>query len=130
MLGLIGVEEERLDEIIELKLRSAKIELAKAQQKGIFPIISYSYYEYANSLKDKDKASALLFTEYALEFANLDIYFPVKRSFFDFIKRVNRKVLFVFFLGLFAGIILMWRPGNDYKTLQTPPKKRLRGKKR
>lgn len=130
VLGLIGVEEERLDEIIELKLRSAKIELAKAQQKGIFPIISYSYYEYANSLKDKDKASALLFTEYALEFANLDIYFPVKRSFFDFIKRVNRKVLFVFFLGLFAGIILMWRPGNDYKTLQTPPKKRLRGKKR
>lgn len=130
ILGLIGVEEERLDELIELKLSSAKRELVKAQQKGIFPIISYSYYEYANSLKEIDDFSSLLFVEYALEFANLDIYFPKKKSIFNLFKRIDRKVLFVFFLGLFAGILLMWRPRNDYKTLQTPPKKRLRGKKR
>ena len=130
ILGLIGVEEERLDELIELKLNSAKREVVKAQQKGIFPIISYSYYEYANSLKEVDDFSSLLFVEYALEFANLDIYFPKKKSVFDLFKRIDRRVLFVFFLGLFAGIILMWRPRSDYKTLQTPRKKRLRGKKR
>lgn len=130
ILGLIGVEEERLDELIELKLNSAKREVVKAQQKGIFPIISYSYYEYANSLKEVDDFSSLLFVEYALEFANLDIYFPKKKSVFDLFKRIDRRVLFVFFLGLFAGILLMWRPRSDYKTLQTPRKKRLRGKKR
>ncbi|MBW3004658.1 hypothetical protein KY310_02405 [Candidatus Woesearchaeota archaeon] len=81
VLGVIGVEDEELGELIDLKLGIVKKSLIKAEQKGIFPIISYSYYEYANSLKEKDKFSALLFTEYALEFANLDVYFPKKELF-------------------------------------------------
>jgi hypothetical protein len=130
VLGIIGIEEDELGELIDLKLGIVKKNLVKAEQEGIFPIISYSYYEYANSLKDKDKYSALLFTEYALEFANLDIYFPKKRTVWDILKRVDRKMLLVFFLGLFAGILLMWSTKKEHKTLQTSPKKRLRGKKR
>ncbi|MBW3001655.1 hypothetical protein KY338_00675 [Candidatus Woesearchaeota archaeon] len=130
VLAVIGVEDKELDELIDLKLDIVRKSLIKAEQKGIFPIISYSYYEYANSLKEKDKFSALLFTGYALEFANLDIYFPKKRTVQDIIKRVDRKMLLIFFLGLFAGILLMWSTKKEHKTLQTSPKKRLRGKKR
>ncbi|MBD3303576.1 hypothetical protein GF343_00360 [Candidatus Woesearchaeota archaeon] len=130
VLGIIGIENKELDELIDLKLDIVRKNLIKAEQEGIFPIISYSYYEYANSLKEKDKYSALLFTEYALEFANLDIYFPKKRTVWDILKKVDRKMLLVFFLGLFAGILLMWSTKKEHKTLQTSPKKRLRGKKR
>ena len=130
ILSMIGVEDKELDEVIDLKLGIVKQNLIKAQQKGIFPIISYSYYEYANSLKEKDKFSALLFSEYALEFANLDIYFPKKRKVLDILKRIDKKMLLIFFLGLAAGILLMWPAKSKYKTLQTSPKKHLRGKKK
>jgi uncharacterized protein len=135
VLGLVGVEDDRIDELLDLKLNIVKQTLVKTQKKGIFPIISYSYYEYANSLKESEKLpdsfSALLFSEYALEFANLDIYFPKKeKTLLTVVKKIDRKLMLMFFLGLLAGIILMWRPKKEYKTLQTPPKKRLRGKKR
>lgn len=131
ILGLVGVEDERLDELLELKLDIVKKALVKTQQKGIFPIISYPYYEYSSSLKDIDESSAFLFSEYALEFANLDIYFPQKkRTLLSVLNKVDKKILIIFVLGIAAGILLMWKPKEKYKTLQTPPKKRLRGKKR
>ena len=131
ILGLIGVEDERLDELLDLKLTIVKKTLVKTQQKGIFPIISYPYYEYSNSLRDIDESSAFLFSEYALEFANLDIYFPPKeKNLLNILKRIDKKILVIFILGIIAGILLMWSPKEKYKTLQTPPKKRLRGKKR
>ncbi|MBI5064623.1 hypothetical protein HZA97_00165 [Candidatus Woesearchaeota archaeon] len=76
VVSLLGVPEERLKEILDIKLSLAQKALVRAQQKGIFPLISYSYYEYADSLKEFDVQSALLYAEYALEFATLDIYFP------------------------------------------------------
>ena len=49
--------------------------LAKAQAQGIFPLIGYSYFEYANALRTEDPYSALLFAEYANELSGLDVYF-------------------------------------------------------
>ncbi len=80
ILSLVGVEERSLNDVIALKLDIVKETIIKSQQKGVFPIIGYSYYEYANSLKEFDKSSALLFAEYALELSNLDIYFPKKKA--------------------------------------------------
>lgn len=75
ILSAIGVDEERVDRVIDIKLAVAKQSLARAQQQGIFPLVAYSYYEYAQSLRNTDKYSSLLFSEYALELGNLDIYF-------------------------------------------------------
>ncbi len=110
VLGLIGVEESRLDELIELKLEIVKQSLARAQKKGIFPIIGYSYYEYGNSLKSIDKYSVLLFSEYALEFSNMDIYFPKKgRRHVDLLKELlSAELLIAFSAGLAIGLIIMW----------------------
>ncbi|MBI2581426.1 hypothetical protein HYV85_06530 [Candidatus Woesearchaeota archaeon] len=65
---------ENLTALIAKKLEAAEASIVRQTGKREFPIISYSYYEYANTLKQSDQPSALLFSEYALELSNLDIY--------------------------------------------------------
>lgn len=139
LLSLLGVEEARLGDLIELKLRVAKLALTKAQAKEVFPIIAYSYYEYADSLKDFDPASSLLFAEYALELANLDLYFHKnqadgqKTAFSGSYKLQSYLVVAVLLLLALLLFVTGWRRTSSRKrekTLQAPPKRRLRGKKR
>ena len=80
LLSVVGVREEEIDGIVERKLDAAKTIIARQSNKEIFPVVGYSYYEYANSLQGDDRFSALLFSEYALEFSNLDIYFKSERK--------------------------------------------------
>jgi predicted S18 family serine protease len=79
LVTLLGVKEEFMDELLKQKLMSTKRAITSQIDNGIFPIIAYSYYEYANSLAQENKYSALLYSEYALELSNIDIYF-VKKS--------------------------------------------------
>jgi len=106
LLNLLGVEESRFEEVTDTKLAIVKDELSRTQEKGIFPIIAYSYYEYASSLRSIDKVSSLLFSEYALELASLDIYFdhPKKKASFEpFIKTKSAA----FFGGLAIGALII-----------------------
>ncbi len=128
ILSAVGVKEERVDELLNLKLDIVKKGLIRSQKEGVFPIIGYSYYEYARSLADFDQFSALLFSEYALEFSSLDIYFDEKKL-KKALPRFDKKLLIAFLIGLLLGISLLL-PKRNFKTLQTPPRKRLRGKKR
>ncbi|MBI2176711.1 hypothetical protein HYU40_05215 [Candidatus Woesearchaeota archaeon] len=65
---------ENLTKLVSNKLKAAKESIVRQTSEGDFPIISYSYYEYSNSLKDTDLPSALLYSEYALELSNLQVY--------------------------------------------------------
>ncbi len=65
---------ENMTKLIGGKLKAAKESIIQQTSNGDFPIISYSYYEYSNSLKGTDQPSALLFSEYALELSNLQVY--------------------------------------------------------
>lgn len=140
LLSLMGVEEERFDEVIDLKLNIARQALMRAQLKNIFPIIAYSYYEYASSLRDFDRVSALLFTEYSLELSNFDIYFEEKRPSVKPVFKLPSKPIFAFLIGLAVGGFFVWfvlfRRNNSvsrsskFQTLQAPRERRLRGKKR
>jgi predicted S18 family serine protease len=104
ILSAVGVTQERVREYIDLKLGIAKFALFKAYKKDVFPMIGYSYYEYANSLKNSDPYAALLFAEYALEFSSFDIYFSNPPGIlFD----VNKESLFAFLTGLFLGILVL-----------------------
>ena len=103
ILSVFGVDSAQYKNIVERKLEIVKNNIARESAKGIFPILGYSYYEYANSLKDGDALSALLYSEYALELGNLDIYF--KETDGKKIKfNVDKKLLIAFFSGLAAGI--------------------------
>ncbi len=75
ILGVSGVGESQVSKVVEKKLEVAKEVILKQAERGNFPILGYSYFEYANNLKEDDLYSALLFAEYALEVSNLDMYF-------------------------------------------------------
>nr|MCK4929650.1 hypothetical protein [Nanoarchaeota archaeon] len=111
LLSSISIDKDQVEELAEEKLRAAKKVIVKEQSRDIFPIMGYSYYEYASSLKENgDAVSSLIFAEYALELGNIEIYFP-KKGFK--LPRINYSlVLFfasAFILGVAIGIIITAR---------------------
>lgn len=102
-LSTIGAKEEEIPEIVKRKLEAAKAVIASQESKKIFPIVGYSYYEYANSLQETDKYSALLFSEYALEFSNLDVYFRQKTDKIQLQRTTKESKTTIYFA---AGIII------------------------
>lgn len=102
ILNFFGVESEQYGNLLERKLEIVKNSIGEQTSKGVFPILSYSYYEYANSLKETDTLSALLYSEYALEYSNLGIYFreeKAKSPRFDF----RLSPLGIFIIGVLVG---------------------------
>ena len=112
--SLLGVTEDKLDELLDRKLEAARRAIAGQEKKDIFPILGYSYYEYARSLRSSNKYSALLYAEYALELSNLDVYFTGKKTFH---LSVPREWLVIFLCGIIVGFII-----NDLVRLLTRKK--------
>jgi predicted S18 family serine protease len=117
VLSVFGVDGAQYKNIVDRKLDIVRDSIAKQSAKGIFPILGYSYYEYANSLKESDVYSALLYSEYALELGNLDIYFKEgnggKKS-----LNVDARALGIFLAGILAGLLaasLIKRKGAEFK---------------
>ena len=84
-----------------------KLELVKnviANNKNFFPIIGYSYYEYAGVLKEEDPTSALIFLEYASELSNLDLYF--KSEVKSITSYIDFGLILIFSGGLILGIVI------------------------
>ena len=104
ILSVFGVDSSQYKNIVERKLEIVKNNIATEAAKGIFPILGYSYYEYANSLKESDVFSALLYSEYALEFGNLDIYFKESNGKKKVIN-IDKNLLSVFLAGILVGVI-------------------------
>ncbi len=101
LLNALGVDQEEIPELLTEKLNAAKRTIIRNSNKGIFPIIGYSYYEYAASLKETDPYSALLYAEYALELSNLDIYFNKEPAIPKKEIKIDRLIV-----GLAGGIII------------------------
>jgi uncharacterized protein len=108
ILNTLGTEESDLKETTEKRLEVIRNNIIKEQKKGIFPVVGYSYYEYADDLKDNDIYSSMLFTEYSLELSNLDIYFKKDGKNVNFMlileKNIMKTVIFAFSLGILIGI--------------------------
>ncbi|MBI4150215.1 hypothetical protein HY488_02305 [Candidatus Woesearchaeota archaeon] len=101
--SLLGLPEEKVDELLTRKLAAAKRTIVEQQEKDMFPILGYSYYEYANSLRPHNKYSALLYAEYALELSNLDVYFKTKKA---FRFNVPREWWVIFIGGIIVGFMI------------------------
>jgi uncharacterized protein len=102
ILSTMSVMPEKILLLLDQKLNSAKNVIAGQTQNGIFPIFGYSYYEYANTLKSKNKQSALLYAEYSIELSNLDIYFEKAQK---PVIHVNYFLIWFFVLGFVAGVV-------------------------
>lgn len=122
IVGSIGIKEDRLNNLTAKKIEIVDKNLAKQASKGIFPIVGYSYYEYAKSLKEEDTYSAMLYLEYALELGNLDIYFQKEEYVIK--KKINidtdRAKLRVLIMGLVMGLIVGFLIGVKTRKQKTP----------
>ncbi|HLC85345.1 MAG TPA: S16 family serine protease, partial [Candidatus Nanoarchaeia archaeon] len=97
VISVIGTKEEALKAVLDQKLLLARQAIVQSQTKGVFPIIGYSYYEYAQALAQDDVVSALRFTQYATELSGLDLYVHPKSS---IRVSIDYKALSVFVAGL------------------------------
>jgi len=104
LLNLMGVDEDNVEELISQKLSIVKNTIAKQVNNNIFPIVGYSYYEYADTLKEDDPYSALLYSEYALELSNLDMYFNGRKT--TKTLNINPSLILIFFVGLLIGVLI------------------------
>ena len=92
--------------MIKQKLNIIKNNIIEQQQKSVFPVVGYSYYEYADDLKERDIFSSMLFAEYSLELSNLDIYFEEKNKKIDFNIEIKYNVVIGFILVFVAGLLI------------------------
>ncbi len=104
LLSSRSIDQSQADSFIEHKLKVAKWNIAEEINDGIFPVLAYSYYEYADSLKETDKYSALLYSEYALELSNLDIYFKGRQK--AFVYSFERKIIVLVLAAGLGGVVL------------------------
>ncbi|MBW2996392.1 hypothetical protein KY332_03770 [Candidatus Woesearchaeota archaeon] len=103
VLSVVGVAEDQMDAVFDNKLEAVKRVIAEQQEKNIFPILGYSYYEYASYLKEENIMGALVYSEYALELSNLDIYFNKERKFR--VAFVDREKLMLLLGGIVLGVM-------------------------
>ncbi|MEW5897343.1 MAG: S16 family serine protease [Nanoarchaeota archaeon] len=80
VLSSLGLSEESFNDFFESKSRAVQRVIAENTAEGKFPILGYSYYQYANSLKEQEKINALIYLEYALELSDLGNYFPEEKK--------------------------------------------------
>lgn len=94
---------ESLNQTVSRQRQKARFTLAQQSESNNFPIISYAYYEYSDSVEDI--FSANLYSSYALELANLGIYSPPE----DVDVYVDYQRVFILIggvlIGLFAGFL-------------------------
>ncbi len=122
ILSVFYLDKEQVENVLLEKIRIVKMNLAKETSKGIFPILGYSYYEYANTLKESDVYSSLLYAEYSLELSNLELYFKEKTNFIqELFYTLDIRIVSVFILGILIGVLIM---------IIKPSRQKSAGKKR
>ncbi len=104
ILEALSISNDEMKTLLSQKIEIAKQSIISEQEKGIFPILGYSYYEYAKSLSESDPNSALLYTAYSIELSNLDVYFEQKKD--DIVMKKDYTTTYIFMLGIVLGIIL------------------------
>ncbi len=105
ILSFINVEQEKIESYMETKLDLVSDMIAEQQDRNVFPILGYSYYQYANTLKEEDIFSSIVYTEYALELSNLDIYFRESKD-FPINMELDTSIILAFIMGTVFGLLL------------------------
>ncbi len=108
LISSLGVPEASFNEFIEAKEHAAQQTIAQNSKQDIFPILGYSYYQYAKSLKDTDKYTSLVYQEYALELSDLQIYFPEKQNILTEVEipTTLKRDMILLGEGFFLGFLL------------------------
>jgi len=107
ILSTLGVSEESIDKLFLSKQKAVERIISENSAEGVFPILGYSYYQYAISLQEQEPYTALVYLEYALEMSELGIYFPEEKSFYESLPSVRKETMLVI-EGFVVGFIVAW----------------------
>ena len=136
IISSLGLTEDIIDDFLESKRKAVERVIAENSAEGVFPILGYSYYQYADSWKDRDKFTSLLYLEYALELSDLGIYFPEEKTFLEKLEpkfKSKEEWLLVgegFVAGfLFALIIIFVMNMRRQRKMKQPRKEKFVWKK-
>lgn len=107
ILSSIGVSKETFPEFLMGKKKAVERVIAENSAENIFPILGYSYYQYASSLEgSEDPYDSLVYLEYALEMSDLGMYFPEE---FNQVEKFEFNSEYAYLLvGFILGLIVMW----------------------
>lgn len=106
IMSSYGVSKEKIPILFSALNNTAYHAIAEQTGSGNFPVMAYSYYQYAQSLNANNTNTALLYLEDAIQLSGLDLYFPEQNK-GSIIKRSASSLnMFWFFLGLSLGLIL------------------------
>ena len=106
ILSSLGVAEKSIQDFVKGKRNAVERVIAENSEEGIFPILGYSYYQYAHSLQEREPYTALAYLEYALEMSDIAIYFPEEKSFFqETTHLIHNKDLILLGEGILIGIL-------------------------
>lgn len=89
ILSSLGLREENIGPVLESKAKAVQRVIAENSVEGVFPILGYSYYQYGQSLKEREPFTALVYFEYALEMSDLSIYFPEEQTLAEQVPSLN-----------------------------------------
>jgi uncharacterized protein len=104
LLSSLAITNSRVSELAAEKITSAEKLIGKETHEGFFPIMGYSYYEYSSTLnQNSESVSGLIFSEYALELSNLEMYFPQKKS---WLPNINTDLLILVLSTTLLGMAL------------------------
>lgn len=112
ILSSLGATEANFKELSEAKIKAVERVLSENTAEGVFPILGYSYYQYALSLLEKDRYTALVYLEYALEMGDLGIYFPAEeesnKETSAFLSSLWKKEYEYLLVGMLVGGLLVF----------------------
>lgn len=114
ILSSLGVDQRNLNTFLAGKKAATQRVIAENSAEGIFPILGYSYYQYAVSLQSQEPFTALVYYEDALEMSDLSIYFPEKQPYLTTVKQPLalpekwRYALGGMIIGVLAGLGIFW----------------------
>lgn len=116
----IAVDPSRVDALVMEKIDAGERVLASRQADGSFPILAYSYWRYADWLRDDAPYSALTFAEEALELSTLDMYFPENDVSWRLPIDAAAPIIFFCYGAAFAlGLaLLLWPAERAVKTVR------------
>ncbi|MBT4805140.1 hypothetical protein HON71_03135 [Candidatus Woesearchaeota archaeon] len=108
ILSSMGLSDDNIDEFIESKITAVEKVISDNSAEGIFPILGYSYYQYANTLKKSEKYMVMIYLEYALEMSELSIYFPAED---ELLRKANgtfqlKRDYLLILVGFLIGVLV------------------------
>lgn len=104
ILSSLGLDQDTIAPFLESKQKAVERVIADNSAEDVFPILGYSYYQYAKSLKAQEPFTTLAYFEYALEMSDLGMYFPEEEMVMQRSKMYIEKQWIYAVVGLALGI--------------------------